>query len=149
MEKETRTKLFNELCSRLPYGIKCDIGDDKPYTLCSISNNEDGVLVTFKEKKDGLNMEVYLSECKLYLLPIQTLTEEQRNEISINIRKIQLENPPYGEITSKGCDNLLRNVTKCTSWLNEYYLKNHIDYNDIIEHEDMIAIDASNLNIYP
>lgn len=149
MEKETRTKLFNELCSRLPYGVKCDIGDDKPYTLCSISNNEDGVLVTFKEKKDGLNMEVYLSECKLYLLPIQTLTEEQRNEISKNLRKIQHENPPYGEITSKGCDNLLKNVTKCTSWLNEYYLRNHIDYNDIIEYEDMIAIDASNLNIYP
>ena len=69
LNNQEKDLLLKDLCSRLPYGVKCDINDNKPYTLSSISNDYDGILIRFKEQKNGFNMEVYLSECRPYLLP--------------------------------------------------------------------------------
>ena len=80
MTQENKELLLRDLCSRLPYGVKCDINDNKPYTLSSISNDYDGILIRFKEQKNGFNMEVYLSEVKPYLFPLSSMTEEQIEE---------------------------------------------------------------------
>jgi hypothetical protein len=123
--------LFSELCSRLPYGVKCDIGDDKPYTLNSIEvDYVGGHLVRFKEMKNGLIMEVYLSEVKPYLFPMSSMTEEQKKEFanllvySSSVEMIQIT----GESTY--------------DWLN----KNMFDWRGLIPKG--LAKNATGLNIY-
>ena len=79
MEERDKSILLKDLCSRLPYGVKCDIGDNKPYTLNSIEvDYVGGHLIRFKELKNGFVMEVYLSEVKPYLFPLSSMTPEQR-----------------------------------------------------------------------
>ena len=78
MKQEEKNLLLQDLSSRLPYGVMCDVGDNKPYTLNRIEiDDKNGHLLDFKEKKDGLDMQVYLSECKPYLFPLSSMTEEQ------------------------------------------------------------------------
>jgi hypothetical protein len=119
--------LLSELCSRLPYEVKCDIGDNKPYTLNSIEvDYTGGHLIRFKEMKNGFIMEVYLSEVKPYLFPMSSMTEEQSKE--------------FYE-TFHGSGNY--------DWTIETFdglNKNHFDYRDLIGKG--LAHSAVGLNIY-
>ena len=129
MTQEEKELLLKDLCARLPYGVKCDVGDNKPYTLNRIEiDNNNGHLLDFIEKKDGLDMQVYLSEVKPYLFPFSSMTEEQRKEW-----QSLMIHDSYGILypTIKSFD---------------YLYKNHIDINDLIPME--LAIDATGLNIY-
>ena len=117
--------LFNELCSRLPYEVKCDIGDDKPYTLNSIEvDYVGGHLIRFKEMKNGLIMEVYLSEVKPYLFPLSSMTPEQRTS--------------YNFLSNSG--------HRSSTGLINFFNKNHLDYKGLIPKG--LAKDATGLNIY-
>ena len=140
MKQEDKNLLLQDLCSRLPYNVKCDIGDNKPYTLSSISNDYyDGILIGFKEQKNGFNMEVYLSECKPYLYPLSSMTEEQYNEFFSYYHNIEM-----AEVTASG-DYLkaayMGDDAKY-SWLN----KNKFDYRGLIPKG--LALDATELKIY-
>ena len=158
MTQEEKDLLVKDLCSRLPYGVMCDVGDNKPYTLSRIEiDDKNGHLLDFKEKKDGLDMQVYLSECRPYLLPLSSMTEEQKEELFKFCDFYTQEDwegkksEVYGiEIASRsdplycydhnfyiwGVD------TRAIDWLN----KNHFDYHDLIDKN--LAIDCTNLNIY-
>ena len=117
--------LFNELCSRLPYEVKCDIGDDKPYTLNSIEvDYVGGHLIRFKEMKNGFIMEVYLSEVKPYLFPLSSMTPEQRTS--------------YNFLSNSG--------HRSSTGLIDFFNKNHLDYKGLIPKG--LAKDATGLNIY-
>ena len=117
--------LFNELCSRLPYEVKCDIGDDKPYTLNSIEvDYVGGHLIRFKEMKNGFIMEVYLSEVKPYLFPLSSMTPEQRTS--------------YNFLSNSGHSS--------STGLIDFFNKNHLDYKGLIPKG--LAINATGLNIY-
>ena len=117
--------LFNELCSRLPYEVKCDIGDDKPYTLNSIEvDYVGGHLVRFKEMKNGLIMEVYLSEVKPYLFPLSSMTPEQRTS--------------YNFLSNSG--------HRSSTGLIDFFNKNHLDYKGLMPKG--LAKNATGLNIY-
>jgi hypothetical protein len=119
--------LLSELCSRLPYEVKCDIGDNKPYTLNSIEvDYTGGHLIRFKEMINGFIMEVYLSEVKPYLFPMSSMTEEQSKE--------------FYE-TFHGSGNYDWTI-ETFDWLN----KNHFDYRDLIGKG--LAHSAVGLNIY-
>ena len=122
--------LLSELCSRLPYGVKCDIGDNKPYTLNSIEvDYTDGHLIRFKELKNGFIMEVYLSEVKPYLFPLSSMTKEQ-----------------YSEFTDMGYSVTERWWSMANYHQLDWFHKNHFDYRGLIEKG--LAIDATGLNIY-
>ena len=127
MTQEDRDLLFKDLCARLPYEVKCDINDNKPYTLSSISNDYDGTLIRFKEQKNGFNMEVYLSEVKPHLFPLSNMTEEQKQELKGLIMK-----------------NAFSNNTTFTQ--QDFFCKYHLDYRGLIQLG--LAIDATNKNIY-
>lgn len=117
--------LFNELCSRLPYEVKCDIGDDKPYTLNSIEvDYVGGHLIRFREMKNGFIMEVYLSEVKPYLFPLSSMTPEQRTS--------------YNFLSNSG--------HRSTTGLIDFFNKNHLDYKGLIPKG--LAKNATGLNIY-
>ena len=138
MTQEHKELLLKDLCGRLPYGVKCDVGDDKPYTLSRIEiDDKNGHILDFKEKKDGLDMQVYLSEVKPYLYPLSSMTEEQGKELQ----------ELYFDYIS---DEILNSIEfvyhydckRLIDWLN----KNHFDYMGFIPMG--LAKDATNLNIY-
>lgn len=125
MTQEQKDLLLKDLCAILPYGVKCDVGDNKPYTLSRIEIDvNNGHLLDFIEMKDGLDMQVYLSEVKPYLLPVSSMTDEQQ----IDFTKF-IANGIMGE-------NILY----------DWYNKNNFDYRGLIPMG--LANDATGLNIY-
>lgn len=126
MTQENKELLLRDLCARLPYGVMCDIGLDHPLQLQQIFVDRiDGILLTFYE--DGVEYQVYLSEVKLYLFPLESMTEEQEKEYNdLNCYEL-------------GCFPHLEAAL-------DYLIKNHFDYRGLIEKG--LAIDATNLNIY-
>ena len=91
-------------------------------------------------------VEAFVEDCKPYLFPMSSMTEEQRYEISSGLQNIHTEHPPFGKIESSGSDNCLECVTMASTWLIGYYNKNHLDYLGLIPMG--LAIDCTNLNIY-
>ena len=151
MKQEDKELLLKDLCARLPYGVKCNIGEKNPYTLSSVSNDYDGILIRFKEQKNGFNMEVYLSEVKPYLFHLSSMTEEQTKEVhsliyqgvseSVDETKEWLKTRKENELRPITLTYLL-NFKLVIDWLNE----NHFDYRGLIKKG--LAIDATGLNIY-
>ena len=123
MTQEEKDLLLQDLCSRLPYGVKCNVGEETPYTLCRIEiDDKNGHLFDFIEKKNGLDMQVYLSEVKPYLFPMSSMTDEQKTE--------------WAYI------DYYADHHEAVNWCN----KNHLDYRGLIPLG--LAIDATGLNIY-
>ena len=147
MTQEEKNLLLEDLCNRLSYGVKWNVGEETPYTLSGIEIDDvNGHLFDFVEKKNGLNMQVYLSEVKPYLFPLTNLTEEQRNYISKLLIDTRDEFSPYGKINMEGCDNLFISTVKQANALLDFCITNHFDINGLIERG--LAIDATNTNIY-
>lgn len=131
MKQVDKKLLLLDLCTRLPYGVMCDIGLDHPVQLQQIFVDRlDGILLDFYE--DGNDYQVYLSECKPYLIPLSSMNEEQKII--------------YGDLCYAIIRSLAQNVqvglNELTDWLN----KNHFDYQGLIEKG--LAIDATGKNIY-
>ncbi len=140
LNDQEKDLLLQDLCARLPYGVMCDVGDNKPYTLSRIEiDDKNGHLLDFKEKRDGLDMQVYLSECKPYLLPLSSMTEEQlyNNPIGFSQMLTIKANRDWENITiNRG------SYYKLVDWFN----KNNFDYRGLIPMG--LAKDATGLNIY-
>lgn len=138
--------LFSELCSRLPYEVKCDIGDDKPYTLNSIEvDYTGGHLIRFKELKNGFIMEVYLSEVKPYLFPLSSITEDQELELKIILEKysVSFHRSNFSFLDLDGYSEVSYDaILEVTKW----FYKNHFDIHDLIK--ENLAYSAVGLNIY-
>lgn len=97
MTQDQKDLLLKDLCSRLPYGVFCNMGLDYPLPLQSLFVDKlDGILLDFYE--DGKDYQVYLSEVKPYLFPLSSMTEKQRCEISCGLQNIHTEHPPFGKI---------------------------------------------------
>lgn len=142
-QEDNKDLLFKDLCSRLPYGVKCNVGDDKPYTLSRIEVDEkDGHLLDFKEKKGGLDMQVYLSECRPYLIPLSSMTEEQSLELEIiTDETIGLDAYSLHDFTGYSEISLSKTLE-----IIQWCYGNHFDINGLIPMG--LAIDATGLNIY-
>ena len=124
---------MKDLCARLPYVVKCNVGDNKPYTLSRIEiDGKNGHLIDFIETKDGLDMQVYLSEVKPYLFPLSRMTNEQKKEYNSLCETILDD---FGYPASF-------DTVDSIDWLNT----NHFDYRGFILMG--LAIDATGLNIY-
>ena len=134
MTQENKELLLNDLCARLPYGVKC----------CAKSNHKiSGDLVGIV----GENVYIYssghaifnISDIKPYLFPLSSMTDEQYNEFFSYYHNIEMaEGKSSGDYLKAA---YIGDDTKY-SWLN----KNHFDYRGLIEKG--LAINATNLNIY-
>ena len=125
MKEEDKNLLLIDLCGRLPYGVKVeaetwleDEGEfayvpDKVYSI-----NSDGYIVHGYDEVD---------ECKPYLFPLSSMTEEQKEVFDRLYTYDALIINPQWELID---------------WLN----KNHFDYRGLIEKG--LAIDATDKNIY-
>ena len=157
MTQNEKDLLLKDLCARLPYGViiqeKC-VEQDKTF----LPNKEGDRLVNIDAHADLLMTNCgswyYLDEIKPYLLPISSMTEEQKEEyysladdvtlkrgegsyFGIKIHCIKLgisDNPHEGVWDDVDLDAI--------DWLN----KNHFDYRGLISMG--LAEDATGLNVY-
>ena len=126
MTQEDRDLLLQDLCGRLPYGVKMNhIADieNNPTALVGIAKT----MITL-ESSAGYgtsDIEDYIP----YLFPLSSMTEEQMDEYD------NLKQDIWDKLKDWKCAKLL-------DWLN----KNHFDYRGLIEKG--LAIDCTNLNIY-
>jgi hypothetical protein len=134
MTEEEKQLLFQDLCARLPYGVKISVPSwdgekqeciDKVDVLYSV--NRDEYIKSTNEDYD-FNIE----DIKPYLFPMSSMTEEQK-DIYCQLQQKVIYN-------SKGVVN--KDVMNYVNWCYE----NHLDVNDLIPND--LAIDATGKNIY-
>ena len=126
MKLEDKDLLLKDLCARLPYGVKCEV-----YNRIGVLDEVTtfyGVGVTYS---NGQDTTCRIDECKPYLFPLSSMTEEQT--------KIYLKLEAMCILSST--DKIGPKI-EFFDWLD----RNHFDYRGLIEKG--LAIDATNLNIY-
>lgn len=143
MKQEDKDLLLQDLCCRLPYGVKVqttyinqkskerrDIGTDV-LTTVELSMLIDG----FEEHKP-------------YLFPLSSMTEEQTKNFYSTIRPVVEDDlneySDYEEI-EKSRPVTMKSIKVDVISVN-WMLKNHFDINGLIPKN--LAIDATNLNVY-
>ena len=127
MTQEQKYLLIKDLCGRLSHGVKCKILEtNEVKILGSIQYDGENTLFDFWEndQKIQYGYQLYLSEFKPYLLPLSSMTAEQKTSHNF------LKHSAYA------------NPTKLIDWYN----KNHFDYRGLIPMG--LANDATGLNIY-
>ena len=127
MTQENKELLLKDLCARLPYNVICQVKfkengkyNSKVMLLSGIFTDE----VYFTTKGGS----IYSNEYKPYLFPLQSMTEEQKQE--------------YQHITERWMYDSSYSISDSIDWLNVH----HFDYRGLIENG--LAIDATKLNIY-
>ena len=141
MTQSDKDLLLKDLCARLPYGVKVAFLNEDlthhsdPKTLIRIEciNN-----LNYSRLEDEDGNTTIVEFVKPYLLPISSMTEEQKVEFD-KMAELDMEYT----ITQIKNDSLI-----WTSGLNRYnwLIKNHFDVYDLIPME--LANDATGKNIY-
>lgn len=128
MTQENKDLLLNDLCARLPYGVKIETPIDcwsRDMDVCELKEIFKG--------DDGLfrigDIGALLEYSKPYLFPLSSMTEEQLPYYITTLKY----NKEVGEMIE---------TLDTFDWLN----KNHFDYRGLIDKG--LAIDATGLNIY-
>lgn len=122
MTQEQKELLLRDLCMRLPYGVKVKIKHydyEVGWKLLAIYTNG----TTYATRDIGYPIETYFEDCKPYLFPLSSMTEEQRLEY-------------YGTFSLSG------DISGSIDFYNKY----HLDWRGLIPMG--LANDATGLNIY-
>ena len=110
MTQENKELLLKDLCARLPYGVKVNVGEDMAFTLKEI--NENGLC----EASSKSRMTCYTKLPLPYLRPMSSMTEEEVKEYD------SFFNIDYGYMDAS-------KVFDVADWVNV----NHFDYRGLIE----------------
>lgn len=122
MTQEEKDLLLRDLCSRLPYGVKCEVYD-RIGVLDEISSY--GAAVNYDNGEDTTSRIEYV---KPYLFPLSSMTEEQEME--------------YGLLVESDINGICYDTVESI----DYLIANHFDYRLLIPMG--LALDATGLNIY-
>lgn len=150
MTQEDKELLLKDLCSRLPYSIKCKVWyNDKTLNIKCTGIDFYTNTVNLDIPEDD-NAKVYVDNIKPYLFPLSSITEEQFDDLKNytglkwSHNTIELVDWEEGYKTLEFWIEEIPSyeLIKVFDWLN----KNHFDYRDLIGKG--LAIDASGLNIY-
>ena len=135
MKQEDKELLLKDLCARLPYGVKIlDIPANVVGKLFLISTTD---TVQYETADDTGIQTLY--NIKPYLLPLSSMTEEQKREYNMLLTDIPTYEYEGGDIVTV--------IDTYDNWMSiDYLIANHFDYRYLIE--DGLAIDATGLNIY-
>jgi hypothetical protein len=148
MKQEDKKLLFRDLCARLSYGVVCmDVHADKKFINKWIIAGIDRIFgdeftqVFLHNCEECYGYKKSIEVCKPYLLPLSSMTEEQKQYISdrwgVN-KDFDFEiDPNWGEY--------LIDLGDAVGFINWCY-ENHFDINGLIPMG--IALDATGLNIY-
>lgn len=142
MTQEQKDLLLRDLCGRLPHGVKCKILEtNEVKILGAIQYDGENTLFDFWEddQKIQYGYQLYLSEFKPCLLPISSMTEEQKEEYeSLCIKETSECADLSGFFYTRDYYDTVESI--------DYLYKNHIDIRGLIEKK--LAIDTTGLNIY-
>lgn len=142
MTQEEKQLLLQDLCARLPYGVKCNVwyGPKSP-ALNEKDKYTDDILETINPKKGNCTFHHAIGydfgffpveHVKPYLRQMSSMTEKEKNEIEeitecnfhvINDGSIVSNNSYAGAVFTSHYD-----AFKIVDWLN----KNHFDYRGLI-----------------
>ena len=125
MEENLKKLLLKDLCSRLPYKVKCKYSGEIPM-IGEVTNNI-GVLSNIHVDKDcpfEINGGIYgFADVKPYLRPMSSMTEEEKVQLSqYACIGEDLNGEFIDEIQRKDCAAYI-------DWLNVHYF----DYRGLIE----------------
>ena len=129
MTQKDKELLFRDLCSRIPYNVKCYNSKYRPDLA------EEIICITVNYNHPCVQLGTYLyklEQVKPYLFPLSSITEAQKEEYCSLQQKVIYNN--------KGLVN-----SDTMEYVNWCY-KNHIDINNLIPRG--LAINATNLHIY-
>ena len=128
MTQEDKELLLKDLCARLPYRVKVQ----------STFYNCDGTIWKYENEILTAGLLGYpITRYKLYLFPMSSMTDEQKEEYYILCDFVPTYHHEVGDIIEDAYDN----------WESIDYLNaHHFDYRGLIEKG--LAIDATGLNIY-
>ena len=134
--RKKKDLLFKYLCSSLPYGTKVKIKyHDGVWKLLAIYTNG----TTYATRDVGYPIETYFEDCKPYLLPLSSMTEEQKREYNRLKHDIPVCHYEYGDVVEE-----IELYDSPISF--EYLIENHFDVYDLIPRG--LAEDATGLNLY-
>ena len=140
MTREEKDLLLQDLCGRLPYGVKCayfdGCGNERDDVLNGIMPHDERILVG-KCSIDYSDSDIL--GLVPYLFPMSSMTEEQKNEFDARTVEIM-----FGEVVCKKNDEI--GYGKLMEFDLDFYNKHHLDWRGLIPMG--LAIDATNLNIY-
>lgn len=131
MTQEDKELLLKDICGRLPYGVKVEIyKDESPYKL----KGYDG-----KDFLSDSGWDYLIEQCKPYLFPLSSMTEEQKKEYNRLRDLVPTYHYEYGDI--------VEDTELYDNWGSiDYLIANHFDYRGLIPMG--LANDATGLNIY-
>ena len=146
MIQENKDLLLKDLCARLPYKPIVQIDGCGIWNLLGIEHDDsaelrDRVIVWHGKNYPSSKNSYPIINCKPYLFPLSSMTEEQEDEwydVFIDPLSKKLDRHTRQEY--------LQFQTYAQAFGIEYLLKNHFDYQGLIERG--LAIDATNLNVY-
>ena len=124
MAQEDRELLINDLCARLPFGVKV-LYDTQIFEVQYIEPMYEEIKLL-----DNENYTLSIDEVKPYLFPLSSMTEEQTEELIKLINTGQNDNNEF-----------MRSLCRI-----DFYHKHHLDYRGLIPMG--LAIDATDKNIY-
>lgn len=138
MNGQDKELLLQDLCGRLPYGVKIeatyskDSGSSLRARFCSegINTLDTNILGIF------LQSEIYI---KPYLFPLSSITEEQKREYNSLRNFVPTYHYEFGDI--------IEDIEYHDNFESiDYLIANHFDYRNLIPKG--LAIDCTGLNIY-
>lgn len=136
--------LMKDICSRLPYSVKIQHSSyQNPLKVLSINPNGETWVIGDK----GYPIEVNWEDCKPYLFPMSSMTDEQREEF-IKCSFYERREEDCGRHTEVYYYDMVGNEDELYPNYDsiDYLNAHHFDYRGLIEKG--LAIDATNLNIY-
>lgn len=144
MTQSEKDLLLQDLCARLPYGVKVRYSSYYEFITCTLQAINPVYNTIDLWSKDACFNPVFIDKIKPYLFPLSSMTEEQIYEIN------EILGGDF-EIDKYGITDLIRNKRTSLSYLEldalfEYFNKNHLDYRGLIPMG--LAIDATGKNIY-
>ena len=135
MKQEEKDLLIQDLCARLPYGVKCQYKH--------IQYVENGKIIDIN-MFGRVNIDGHIKDIcdiKPYLFPLSSMTEEQKKESPFESSLLNAFINGYISLFEDE-ELAIGDVVRMLEWLN----KNHFDYRGLIPMG--LAIDCTNLNIY-
>jgi hypothetical protein len=144
MKQEDKDLLLKDLCSRIPYKPIVQIDDCGIWSLRGADHDDsaelrDRVIVWHGEKYPSSKNSFPIINCKPYLIPLSSMTEEDHATYS----KIWVDTGKTAYL--EGCHHLICTI-KAYKAANDYLLSKHYDTDGLIPKG--LAIDATKLNIY-
>ena len=135
MTQNEKELLLKDLCARLPYGVEVEYKSIACEVLLIDKYNEELTIRVCP----GYSPDVKLEDCKPYLFPLSSMTEEQIQEYTYIVNYISSDD------TENWVEGEFIYVEQFTQLMHFYHI-NHLDYMGLIPMG--LANDATGLNIY-